>query len=140
MKKEKRREENENYALISSYEFYLDNRLFSCYILLMSITQTVEIPADHRLTIDVPREVPAGRTIIIFTPVTDIADKSLDIKSECPICAAHSDPISGNPLYNAETVAAIEEGMAISRGEIPAKRFHSLTEMIEDLENDDPDD
>jgi len=34
----------------------------------------------------------------------------------------------------------IEEGMAISRGEIPAKRFHSLAEMIEDLERDDPDD
>jgi len=35
----------------------------------MSFTQTVEIPASHRLTIDVPREVPAGRTIIAFTPV-----------------------------------------------------------------------
>ena len=36
----------------------------------MSITQTVEVPANHRLTIDVPREIPAGRTIIAFTPVT----------------------------------------------------------------------
>jgi len=34
----------------------------------MSITQTVEVPANHRLTIDVPREIPAGRTIIAFTP------------------------------------------------------------------------
>jgi hypothetical protein len=30
--------------------------------------------------------------------------------------------------------------MAISRGEIPAKRFHSLAEMLEDLDRDDPDD
>ncbi len=36
----------------------------------MSITQTVEVPASHRLTIDVPREIPAGRTIIAFTPVS----------------------------------------------------------------------
>jgi len=33
----------------------------------MSITQTVTIPADHRLTIDVPLEVPAGQAILTFT-------------------------------------------------------------------------
>jgi hypothetical protein len=36
----------------------------------MSITQTVEIPASHRLTIDVPPEVPAGLVILTFTPQT----------------------------------------------------------------------
>jgi len=34
----------------------------------MSITQTVEIPANRRLTIDVPREVPTGSVILTFTP------------------------------------------------------------------------
>jgi hypothetical protein len=34
----------------------------------MSVTQTVDIPASHRLTIDVPREVLAGQTILTFTP------------------------------------------------------------------------
>ena len=34
----------------------------------MSITQTVEIPASHKLTIDVPREVPAGPVVLTFTP------------------------------------------------------------------------
>jgi hypothetical protein len=34
----------------------------------MSVTQTVEIPASHRLTIDVPREVPTGPVILTFTP------------------------------------------------------------------------
>ena len=34
----------------------------------MSFTQTVEIPADRRLIIDVPREIPAGKTILTFTP------------------------------------------------------------------------
>jgi hypothetical protein len=37
----------------------------------MSVTQTVEIPVSHRLTIDVPREVPAGRTVLIFKPVAE---------------------------------------------------------------------
>jgi len=36
----------------------------------MSITQTVEVPASHRLTIDVPPEVPAGQTKIYFFPVS----------------------------------------------------------------------
>jgi len=34
----------------------------------MTITQTVDIPASHRLTIDVPREVPEGPTVLAFTP------------------------------------------------------------------------
>jgi hypothetical protein len=34
----------------------------------MSVTQTVEVPASHRLTIDVPLEIPAGRVDLTFTP------------------------------------------------------------------------
>ncbi len=34
----------------------------------MVIEQTVEIPANHRLTIEVPPEFPVGRTILTFTP------------------------------------------------------------------------
>ena len=34
----------------------------------MTITQTVEIPADRRITLEVPREVPTGTVILAFTP------------------------------------------------------------------------
>jgi len=34
----------------------------------MSITQTVEVPANHRLTIDAPHEIPAGTVVLTFTP------------------------------------------------------------------------
>ena len=34
----------------------------------MTIEQTVEIPASHRLVIDVPREVPEGPVVLTFTP------------------------------------------------------------------------
>jgi len=105
----------------------------------MSVTQTVEIPVNHRLIIDVPPEVPAGRAKIYFFPETD-TDNGLDFEGECPVCAARRDPITGEERFNAETAAAIREGRAMMRGEIPAKRFHSLAEMIEDLERDDPDD
>ena len=106
----------------------------------MSVTQTVDIPASHRLTIDVPREVPEGKAVITFTPATETAEDGHAHTHPCPICAAHLDPVTGNPRYNAETVAAIEEGIAISNGEIPAKWYTSTDEMWEDLMKDDPDD
>ena len=34
----------------------------------MTITRTVEIPADRRLIIDVPYEIPIGQVILTFTP------------------------------------------------------------------------
>jgi hypothetical protein len=34
----------------------------------MQIEQTVEIPPNRRLLIDVPQEVPLGKTILTFTP------------------------------------------------------------------------
>jgi len=51
----------------------------------MTITQTIEIPADRRITLEVPSEVPAGRTIIAFTPVkTAKQDIAAAIPSEKP--------------------------------------------------------
>ena len=55
----------------------------------------------------------------------------------CPICAKHRDPVTGNPLYNAETIAAIKEGDAMLSGEIPAKWYNSLEEMLVALDEDD---
>jgi len=49
------------YAALHLFSF-LAYCYFSCYSLIMSITQTVEVPANHRLTIDVPREIPTGTT------------------------------------------------------------------------------
>ena len=98
----------------------------------MTITQTVDIPADHRLTIDVPREIPAGPTVIAFTPAPKSADDDgLDYEGECPLCAAK------NYMPNAKTIAAIEEGRAMMRGEIPSKLYNSLEEMLVDLDSED---
>jgi len=97
----------------------------------MTVTQTVEIPADRRLTIDVPREVPTGSVILSFTPV---AGGEAD---GCPLCAKYRDPETGELRYNAETLAAFKEGDAMLRGEIPARHFNSLEEMLADLDSDD---
>ena len=97
----------------------------------MSVTQTVEIPASRRLTIDVPSEITTRAVILTFTPATDNEDNGLDFTGECPICAAH------DYMPNAETVAAIKEGRAMMRGEIPSKLYNSLEEMLVDLDSDD---
>jgi hypothetical protein len=34
----------------------------------MTIQQTIEIPASHRLILDVPQEIPTGSVILTFTP------------------------------------------------------------------------
>jgi hypothetical protein len=43
----------------------------------MTIEQTVEIPASRWLTIEVPRDIPAGKAIIAFTPAADPNRKPL---------------------------------------------------------------
>jgi len=48
----------------------------------MTITQTVEIPAEGRRTIEVPREVPAGKIILTFTPVAENSKYAIMSKEE----------------------------------------------------------
>ena len=42
----------------------------------MTIEQIVDIPANHKLTIDVPLEVPTGPVILAFTPAPDLQSGS----------------------------------------------------------------
>jgi hypothetical protein len=89
----------------------------------MTIEQTIEVPANRRITLEVPPQIPLGKVILAFTPALD---------NECPLCAKSHTP-------NAETAAAIREGRAMLKGEVPAKWYNSLDEMWEDLEKDDDD-
>ena len=109
----------------------------SCYILSMSVTQTVEIPASHRLIIDVPREVPAGRAVLTFTPA--VADQRSDQAEECPFCVAHRDPVTGNPRYKPEVYEGMQKVEDMLSGKIPSTlhRHNSLDEMLADLDSDD---
>ena len=93
----------------------------------MTIEQIVEIPASRRITLEVPPQVPIGRAVLTFTTTADSED-------ECPICAKHRDPETGELRFNSETMAAIEEGDAMLRGEIPTKWYNSLAEMMADLD------
>jgi len=59
----------------------------------MSVTQTVEIPASRRLTIDVPREVPVGRAEIRFFPI--LADRErMSEEQEIELFRLHADELN----------------------------------------------
>jgi hypothetical protein len=67
--------------------------------------------------------------ILSFTP--EVGD--------CPLCAKHRDPKTGELRFNAETIASMQEVDDMLAGKIPntLKKFNSLEEMLEDLDADD---
>ena len=58
----------------------------------MTITQTVDIPADHMLTIEVPREIPEGQAILTFTPAP--VKKATDQGSDTALQTADEGAVS----------------------------------------------
>jgi hypothetical protein len=59
----------------------------------MSVTQTVEIPVSHRLTIDVPPEVPAGSVILTFTPASAVKER-ISEEREIELFRLHADELN----------------------------------------------
>jgi hypothetical protein len=99
-----------------------------------TLRKTVVIPADRRLYVDIPPDMPTGSAeITVRVPVTTAPQNGGDFEDVCPICAKYYDPKTGQPPYNAETMAALAEGDAMLRGEIPSATFHSLDELLADL-------
>jgi len=57
-----------------------------CYIESMTITQTVEIPAGRRrITLDVPPQLPAGKTIITFAPAGSAKKPAKEAPKKVPV-------------------------------------------------------
>jgi hypothetical protein len=57
----------------------------------MTIQQIIDIPDSHRLTIDVPREIPAGRAVLTFTPEEQSARRQKDRELEAAAALAAED-------------------------------------------------
>jgi len=64
----------------------------------MTITQTIEIPADRRITLDVPCEVPTGRTIIAFTPVKAEVKPRMTEEEELELINKHADELNAEAM------------------------------------------
>ena len=85
----------------------------------MVIEQTVDILADHRLTIEVPREAPAGRARLTFNPQSATSDYSAE---------------SGEQ-GNASAIAAIPEA---SRGNSSDPAFRRAIRSLQGAWKDNP--
>jgi len=48
----------------------------------MTVTQTVEIPADRRITVEVPREIRTGTVILTFTPPQTVKKRKFTEEEE----------------------------------------------------------
>jgi len=96
----------------------------------MTITQTIDIPDDRRITLEVPRDVPTGTAkVIVFTQIEKPAQNAKNCVFEnCPIHAE-------NPPFNAKVLAAIEESKAIMKGDIKTKWYNSFEDAQKDLES-----
>jgi len=63
----------------------------------MTMTQTIKIPADRRITFEVPKEVPMGETtIIIQFPVKEIPAKKRKMteEEELELINRHADELN----------------------------------------------
>ena len=61
----------------------IDKCLFSCYSKAMNITQTIEIPANRRvhLDIEIPPEIPIGKAKISITPLVEPTETPISFLS-----------------------------------------------------------
>ena len=64
----------------------------------MTITQTLDIPADRRITLEVPREIPAGRTIIAFTPAKAEVKPRMTEEEERAIFEKYADELNAEAM------------------------------------------
>jgi len=90
--------------------------------------------SNAELLIEEIKTLPENYTAVVLDFVgylkNKAAKKQADVTSEdCPICAQYRDPVTGELRFNAETIAAFEEGDAMLRGEIPAKWHTSLDDL-----------
>ena len=60
----------------------------------MTITQTIEIPPDRRITLEVPREIPAGPVILTFTPAKAEVKPRMTEEEERAIFEKYADELN----------------------------------------------
>jgi hypothetical protein len=85
--------------------------------------------SNAELLIEEIKTLPEDYTAEVLDFVGYLKEKAARRQAGCPICAKHRDPETGELQFNAETIAAFEEGDAMLRGEIPATWHNSLEDL-----------
>jgi len=90
--------------------------------------------SNAELLIEEIKTLPEDYAAEVLDFVGYLKEKAAKRQEGCPICAKYRDPVTGEPRFNAETIAAFEEGDAMLRGEIPATWHKSLEDLEKMLE------
>ena len=90
--------------------------------------------SNTELLIEEIKTLPDDYAVEALDFINYLKEKAARRQGGCSICAKHRDPVTGQPRFNAETIAAFEEGDAMLRGEIPAKWHNSLEDLDKILE------
>jgi len=64
----------------------------------MPITQTVEVPADRWITLEVPSEVPTGPVVLTFTPARGAKKTAMTEDEERELFKLHADELNREAL------------------------------------------
>ena len=98
--------------------------------------------SNAELLIEEIKTLPAGRIAQVLDFVKHIKQEDAEDDGdnswfekgeECPICAKHRDPVTGELRFNAETMAGMQEVEDMISGKIPAKWHTSLDDLDEML-------
>ena len=89
--------------------------------------------SNAELLIEEIKALPDDYAAIALDFVGYLKEKAAKKQTGCPICAAHRDPATGQPRFNAETIAGMQEVEDMISGKIPVKWHTSLEDLDEML-------
>ena len=92
----------------------------------MTITKTIEVPADRQVSLKLPHDLPVGKARIIIFSHKEKQDETACTHENYPLYYE-------NPPFNDITLAAMQEARDIASGKIPGKWHQSIEEAIEEL-------
>jgi hypothetical protein len=90
--------------------------------------------SNAELLIKEIKTLPDDYVAEVFDFVGYLKEKAAKRQEECPICAKHRDPETGELRFNAETMAGMQEVEDMIAGKIPVKWHHSLEDLDKILE------
>jgi hypothetical protein len=90
--------------------------------------------SNAELLIEEIKTLPENYAAEVLDFVGYLKEKAARKQEGCPICAKHRDPVTGEPRFNAETIAGMQEVEDMITGKIPVQWHNSLEDLDKMLE------